>query len=241
MAQKFPRTAKRKFTVSHDKNQPDPEGYGEGFCMTVQLTGTHFRIGIQLPKEAVHGPAYIIFYASFWEPNGLNSIIETGLSFSADPTKRLNMTAVAKATVKKAGKSVHESDHHSLAKDVKGQYYELDVTFKDGHIISTIADQKLVRAYNGEKIGKVHLVIGTADRRGTYFSEAAIRLLKVNGSHIINSGYVEWVNSKNVKEGDSRIVLDHASGTGMQCHLPKEGRLESGPADALGKWMPSAA
>lgn len=233
MVMAYPRTAKHKFSVKHAPGKPDPEGNAEGFAMTIPVTGTRFLIGIQLPNEAAHGPSYIIFYTSFYEANGANSIIETGLSFSGDNTKKLNFIAV--------GHDKTQIDHFKIAEDVDGQYFELDVTFGSSQIISKLAHHTLTRNYANQKIGKVHLVVAAADRRGAYFSNATMTLLKVDGGSHVSPGYVEWVNSEHVTEADRRFVIEASFGNGMRCSLPRSVRLESGPDDALGKWMPSAA
>lgn len=230
---KYPRTRTDKF---HAKGDPDPERYGEGFVMTVPVAGNHFRVGIQLPKTGAHGLAYIIFYASFWEANGTHSIIETGISFSADPAKKLNFTAVGTVTADSHHKPVQD-DHFKLANDVSGQYFIMDVTFGSDKIVSKLGNHTLIRTYKSqkianEKVGKVHLVIATADNRDAYYSKASINMLKVDDSTNFPTGYVEWQGSKFVNVTNRRSVILDSHGTGMTCSLPQAERLESGPADA---------
>lgn len=212
----FPETSKEFFIYKPKGSTWDGEDHADGFVMEFRVTGEEFKIGIDLPREAAHGPYMIIFYASFYHDDHSGSVVETGLSFSGK--KGWNFTADL------AGKS---HDHTFLGDLTKKPQLELVVSFKPDHHGGLVESslnglRSSVRVHRHKSINKMRLVIATGDRRGAHFSEAGMTLKSVDNKLPRVSGVAKWQRGHKITDGDHQSVLKSATPFGMRCSLPPE-------------------
>ena len=214
--QAFPTTSKEFFIYKPKGGTWDGEDHADGFVMEFRITGQEFKIAIDLPREAEHGPYMIIFYASFFHDDHSGSVVETGLSFSKK--KGWNFTADL-ATV--------PHDHSNLGDLTKSSQLYLVVSFRPerhGGIVESSLNGLLssVKVPQNKTINKMRLVIATGDRRGAHYSEAGMTLKSVDNKAPKASGFLKWQRGHKIADGDHRSVLKSATPFGMRCLLPPE-------------------
>lgn len=219
----FPPTSKEFFIYKPKGGTWDGEDHADGYVMEFRVTGQDFKIGIDLPKEAEHGPYMIIFYASFFHNDATHSLVETGLSFSGIH-HGWNFPAAA---LTPDGKKTDPHNHLMSGDITKVGHFDLRVSFKpEAHgglikcSLNGIPNSFWVPKHQNPN--KMRLVIATGDRRGAFFSEAGMTLEAIDGKPPKVSGHVKWQRGHKIADGDRRSVLKSATPFGVRCSLPPE-------------------
>lgn len=208
---RFPPMADQRFRMVV-KGQ-DLERAAEGFRMTFDAPGSVYLIDLTPPDEAVHGPVFINFYASFYHKGMGDSIVECGLSFSG--RKQWNFFA---------NQGGRQTDHQVVKPTGRQQ---LEIRFhRDGSRKGLIdcrlgsARMAAVHLDRFRSVDYMRLVVAAGSREGASFSEVDMRLRSVDGKAPARAGRLEFMSGERINVANHRIRLLTQGNNGYSCALP---------------------
>lgn len=207
----FPPTAAASFTAKGEE-------FAEAFVMDFDITGKRFSTRLTLPTPADPGEAYLIFYASFYQKDAKDSMIETGLSISY---KGWNLLSKVNGQ-----KKPPEDCIFTKGDPRKHLPVDLVVSFepqRQGGAVAKVSagtNHRVDHIPLYKPVGRMRLIVGAANHTHGHFAKAGISLHDVDHKPVTAVGSLIWMPGSELTKSESRLKLLHRSSSGFSCELP---------------------